>query len=186
VACRSVSRHRFGKHVPAATDTYLTTEVLLEMGFQLDPRKGVIRTIEARRGKSVWRQGQILPPWPASRRRRRKRMYQVWDSKIWSRVPKKTALTMASSMYKRQTRPLVREGATQRQDRNCRTVINILSWAPDEARHQDLLTDWPSVAMWLGLGLGQRSQSEPRRHTIQLKSSLGRDTVEQHLRYWIV
>jgi hypothetical protein len=39
------------------------------------------------------------------------------------------------------TRPLVREGA-QRENRNCQTVINIWSWAPDGARHQDWLTDW--------------------------------------------
>jgi hypothetical protein len=78
---------------------------------------------------------------------------QIWDSKIWSRVSRdsdarKTALARASSIYKRQTRPLVREGAPQKmQDRKCQTVIG--------ARHQDLQTDWPSVAMWLGLGLGQ-------------------------------
>jgi hypothetical protein len=52
---------------------------------------------------------------------------------------------------KRHTRPLVREGAPQQQDRNCQTIINIWSWAPDGARHQDWLTDWPSVAMWLRL-----------------------------------
>jgi hypothetical protein len=53
---------------------------------------------------------------------------------------------------KRQTRPLVREGAPQKQDRNCQIVIdNIWSWVPDGARHQDLVTDWPSIAMWLWL-----------------------------------
>jgi hypothetical protein len=64
----------------------------------------------------------------ASRRRRRKGKSQIWDSKIWSRVPRdsdprKTALAMASSMYKWQTRPIVREGAPQKkkQDRNCQT-----------------------------------------------------------------
>jgi hypothetical protein len=41
---------------------------------------------------------------------------------------------------KRQTRPLVREGAPQRQDRKCQTVINIWSCAPDGVRHQDWLT----------------------------------------------
>jgi hypothetical protein len=61
---------------------------------------------------------------PASRRRRRKGKPQLWDSKIWSQVPRdshptKTALARASSIYKRQTRPLVREGAPQVQDRNC-------------------------------------------------------------------
>jgi hypothetical protein len=85
-----------------------------------------------------------------SRRRRRKGKSQIWDSKIWSRVqrdsdPRKTALARASSIYKRQTRLLVREGAPQKQDRNCQTVINILSWAPDGARYQDLLTDWLTV-----------------------------------------
>jgi hypothetical protein len=37
----------------------------------------------------------------------------------------------------------------KKQDCNCQTVINIRSRAPDGARHQDLLTGWPSVAMWL-------------------------------------
>jgi hypothetical protein len=93
---------------------------------------------------------------PASRRRRRKGKSQIWDSKIWSRVPRdfdsrKTALARASSIYKRQPRPLVKEGVPQKQDRNCQTAISNWSWAPDGARHQDLLTDWPSVAMWLWL-----------------------------------
>jgi hypothetical protein len=35
--------------------------------------------------------------------------------------PRKTALARASSTYKRQTGPLVREGAPQEQDRNCHT-----------------------------------------------------------------
>jgi hypothetical protein len=69
----------------------------------------------------------------ASRRRWRKEKSQIWDSKIWSRVPRnsdprKTTLASASSIYKTQTRPLVREGAPQKQDRNCQTVINIWSW----------------------------------------------------------
>jgi hypothetical protein len=41
---------------------------------------------------------------------------------------------MASSICKRQTRPLVREGAPQKQDHNCQTIINIL------------LTDWLTVS----------------------------------------
>jgi hypothetical protein len=41
--------------------------------------------------------------------------------------------------------------APEKQDRNCLTVINIWLWAPDGVRHQDVLTDWPSVAMWLWL-----------------------------------
>jgi hypothetical protein len=64
-----------------------------------------------------------------------------------------STLATTSRIYKRQTRPLVREGAPQKQDYNCQRVINIWSWAPDRARHQDLLIDWPSVAMWLWLWL---------------------------------
>jgi hypothetical protein len=41
----------------------------------------------------------------------------------------------------------------KKKDRNCQTIINIWSWAPNGARLQDLLTDWPSVAMWLWLWL---------------------------------
>jgi hypothetical protein len=56
---------------------------------------------------------------PASRRRRRKAKSQIWESKIWSRVPRgsdprKTALARTSSIYKRQTQTLVREGVRQR------------------------------------------------------------------------
>jgi hypothetical protein len=99
----------------------------------------------------------------ASRRRRRKGKSQIWDSKIRWRVPRdsdprKTAQATASSIYKRQTHPLVREGAPQTQDRNCQIVINLWSWAPNGARHQDLLTDRPSVAMWLWLWLWRPKQ----------------------------
>jgi hypothetical protein len=81
---------------------------------------------------------------PDSRRRRRKWKSQIWESKIWSRVsrdsdPRKTALVMASSIYKRQTRPLVREGAPQKQDRNCQTIISIWGSTPR-------LTDWLTVS----------------------------------------
>jgi hypothetical protein len=48
----------------------------------------------------------------------------------------------------RQSRPLVREGAPQGQDRSSQNVPNIWSWAPDGARHQDGL-DWLTV--WLGI-----------------------------------
>jgi hypothetical protein len=36
-----------------------------------------------------------------------------------------------------QTRPLVKEGASHRQNRKCLTVTKIWSWAPDGASHQD-------------------------------------------------
>jgi hypothetical protein len=35
--------------------------------------------------------------------------------------PRNTALARASGTYKRQTRPLVREGAPRNQERNCQT-----------------------------------------------------------------
>jgi hypothetical protein len=56
--------------------------------------------------------------------------------------PEKDYAGKGQKHVKRQTRSLVREGAPLKQDRNCHTVINVWSWAPDEARHQDLLTDW--------------------------------------------
>jgi hypothetical protein len=51
-------------------------------------------------------------------------------------------ITADDDSDKWQTRPLVREGALQRQDSNCETVTNIWSWAPNGARHQNRLTDW--------------------------------------------
>jgi hypothetical protein len=52
--------------------------------------------------------------------------------KMWSRVPRdsdlrKTTLARVSSIYKRHSRHLVREGTPQKQDRNCQRVINIWS-----------------------------------------------------------
>jgi hypothetical protein len=46
------------------------------------------------------------------------------------------------------------EVAPDRQNSNCQTVTNIWSWAPDGARHQDWLPDWPSVVtgLWLCRG----------------------------------
>jgi hypothetical protein len=91
--------------------------------------------------------GRIPPLRPCESWAATKREVSNLDNKIWSRVPRdahlrQTALARTSSIYKRPTRPLVREGAPQKQDRNCQTVINIWSWAPDGARHQDLLRDW--------------------------------------------
>jgi hypothetical protein len=73
---------------------------------------------------------------PASRIGRRKGKSRIWDSKIWPRVPresdpKRTALAKERSNSKRQTRPLVREGAPHQQTRSCLTVIKIWSYAPD-------------------------------------------------------
>jgi hypothetical protein len=107
----------------------------------------------------------------ASRRRRRKGKTQIWDSKRWSRVPRdsdprKTTLARASSIYKRQTRPLVRESAPDKQARNCQKAINIWSWAPDGARHQDLPIDWPSVAMWILLITADNDSEKRQTHPL--------------------
>jgi hypothetical protein len=120
---------------------------------------------------------------PASHRRRRNGKSQILDSKIWSRVPRnsdlrKTALARASIIYERQTCRLVREGAPQKQERNCQTVINIWSWAPDGARHQDLLSDWPSVAMWLWLW----SNSGRSTRTSKQEDGHGKFVVEKELK----
>jgi hypothetical protein len=46
----------------------------------------------------------------------------------------------------------------KKQDRNCRRVINIWSWAPDGARHQDLQIDWRSVAIDFDFDLRESGQ----------------------------
>jgi hypothetical protein len=56
----------------------------------------------------------------ASRKRRRKGKSRIWDSKIWSRVPRDsdprmTALVRTSSNCKREIRPLVSESAPYQQ-----------------------------------------------------------------------
>jgi hypothetical protein len=85
---------------------------------------------------------------PPCRRRRRKWKSQTWDSKIWLRLPRDSDLRKSTL-----EKALVREGAPEKQDRNCQWVISISSWAPDGARQKDLLIDWPSVAIWLRLRL---------------------------------
>jgi hypothetical protein len=65
--------------------------------------------------------------------------------------PEKDCASKGQRHIQMQAHLLVRGGAPQKQDRNCQIVINIWSWAPDGAWHQDLLTDWSSVAMWLWL-----------------------------------
>jgi hypothetical protein len=64
-------------------------------------------------------------------------------------------------------------GRPTKQDRNCQKAIQIWSWAPDRARHQDLLTDWPSVTMWLWLWL--------RVSQFSVGDSHGKFVVEEEL-----
>jgi hypothetical protein len=149
---QSVCEQRLYKHVPAVTNMRATID---GWWFRCGPRRGVIlKTIKLTSSSPCGGGVEYLHRDHASHRRRRNEKSQLWDSKILSWVPRdsglrKTALERANSIYKRQTRTLVREGAPQKQDCNCQTVINI------GARHQDILTDWltdwPSVAMWLWL-----------------------------------
>jgi hypothetical protein len=82
----------------------------------------------------------------ASRRRRRKGKSRIWDSKIWSRVPrdsdpKMTALASTSSNCIRQTRSLVRESAKYQQTHSCVTDKNLVvspRWVLDTK------TYWPT------------------------------------------
>jgi hypothetical protein len=52
---------------------------------------------------------------------------------------------------RRQTRPLVRDCAPQRQHSNLQTENNIWSQVLEWMWHQDILTDWSSVVTWLWL-----------------------------------
>jgi hypothetical protein len=124
-----------------------------------------------------------------SRKRRRKGKSQIWDSKIRSQVPRdsdprKTALARANRICKGQTRPLVREGAPQKQHRNCQTVINILSWVPDGARHLDLLTDWLTVGRnvtltWPRSESRTRSRHVEEQYRVQLRVQFCRGGCEE-------
>jgi hypothetical protein len=57
--------------------------------------------------------------------------------------------TEAVQVTKTNDRPdLTSEGAPDiEKNSNSQIVINIWSWAPDGARHQDRLTDWSSVVI---------------------------------------
>jgi hypothetical protein len=75
-----------------------------------------------------------------------------------------------------QTRPLVRVGAQIRQDSNFGKK-NLWSKVPDWARHQDILTDWPSVVMWLwlweqSLSLPGTQEGRPVRSLVNIISKL--------------
>jgi hypothetical protein len=64
----------------------------------------------------------------------------------------------------------------KKQDRNCQTVTNIWSWAPNGAWHQDWLTDWSSVALWLWLWLETGRSNRSIEHESWL--------FESRLRNW--
>jgi hypothetical protein len=132
------------EHVPAATNTHATLEVLAETVFST--RSVPWGYMQGNWGNQV-KPVEYFHRDPASRRRRRKGKSQIWDSKIWSRVPKDsdprtTVLARASSNCKRQTRPLVREGAPNQQTRNCHTSNKDLVVSPRWVLCSK--TDWPA------------------------------------------
>jgi hypothetical protein len=52
--------------------------------------------------------------------------------------PEKGYLARASSIYKRQTRPLVREGAPEKRDRNCKKILDTKTyWLTDRQSQCD-------------------------------------------------
>jgi hypothetical protein len=133
-----------GSHVTCALcDISYTT---IELGFLCSQCKGYITRITlAERVSSPCGGGvDYLHRSPVSHRRQRKGKSRMWDSKIWSQVPRdldprKTTMVRTSSIYKRQTCPLIREGAPQRHDRNRQRVINVWGSTPR-------LTDWLTVS----------------------------------------
>jgi hypothetical protein len=139
-----IIKQRFGKHGPAETNP----RALEERCFRWRPRLSVIlKKINFSSASPCGGGVEYLHRDPASRRRRRNGKSQMWDSKIWSRVPRAsdprmTALARTSSSCKRQTRPLVREGAPQVQDRNCHTSNKYLVVSPRWVLYTK--TDWPA------------------------------------------
>jgi hypothetical protein len=112
---RAVSGQWLGKHVPATTDTHAITEVLLNTVF---PTRSVQRGYK----ENNWGSNTFTVT-----------LRVVGGDEKGSlesetvKYPIKTTLARASSIYKRHTRPLTREGSPQKQDRNCQRVINIWS-----------------------------------------------------------
>jgi hypothetical protein len=149
----SVARQWLCKHVSTATDShdhsnrYMngTTEKLLEAVFTMwsirTLHKELVWTSPAscrrrRKGNPVpgpacswgmYIQGPGPPGWGSVESERVKYGHQLpWDSDL-----RMVALARASSNCKYQTCPLVREGTSHQQTRNCLTVIKIWSWATD-------------------------------------------------------
>jgi hypothetical protein len=128
---RAVSGQRLDEHVPSATDTnaFNRGRVFSMWSAPTYYKHGInLEFSSIPCGGGV----EYLHRSPASRRRRRKGKSRIWDSKVWSRVPRDldsrmTALARASSNCKRQTRPLVRESGSHQQIRSCLTIIKIWS-----------------------------------------------------------
>jgi hypothetical protein len=78
-----------------------------------------------------------------------------------------TALARASGNCKRQTRPLVREGAPNQQTRNCQTIIKIWSQAPN--------------GCFIPRETGQLTVGRNMRLRLRLETEIVRDKTEVEL-----
>jgi hypothetical protein len=122
-----LSTQQFGKHI------FVTTNNLYRYAQATNDFHGYALAYTGIRSCAEQQQtGEYLHRNPSSRRRRRKGKTRIWDSKIWSRVPRDldprmTALARTSSNCKWQTRHFVRGNAPRQQTRNWRTVIKIWS-----------------------------------------------------------
>jgi hypothetical protein len=138
------------------------------MSFLCGPCRGVILKTTGRPRQSPCGGGvEYLHRDPASRRRRRQGKSQIWNNKIWSRVPRdsdlrKIALARASSIYKRQIHPPVREGAPQKQDRTWQRLISGHEAQMGLDSKTYWLTDWLTVSRNLTLTLTWPRQTKDR------------------------
>jgi hypothetical protein len=136
--------------------------------FQRDPLRGCItRSTDNWATLFLW--DRYSGTWPS-----RLGESRIWDSKIWSRVPRDsdprmTALARSSSNCKRQTRSLVRESAPHQQACNCLTVRKIWSGC-SPPRQTGRLTVGRNKPLTLTLTLTLTS--------IQLVSAVQLSTVE--------
>jgi hypothetical protein len=135
---RAISRQRLNKHVPMATDTHATIEVLLETVFYTWPvqrgykrdnwSKTVLSRVEVGSNtptialqviggneKGSLESGTVKYGHESHRTRTREWL-------LWQRP---------AAIVNDKTHPLLREGAPHQQTRNCLTVIKLWSYAPD-------------------------------------------------------
>jgi hypothetical protein len=127
----AVSMERLGKHVSAETNSRINRRAVFSVWSVLRGYKN--DSVGKKQRSWHW---IYMAMGPSGYR------CQEWACRL---VAGSKLLLLLLEQYdsdKRQTRPLVREGAPKRQGRDCQTVINIWSWAPEGSLNQDWLTDW--------------------------------------------
>jgi hypothetical protein len=104
---------------------------------------------------------------------------QIWESKIWSRVPRDsdprmTALVRTSSNRRQQTSSLVRDSAPHQQTRKCLSVTKVWSYAPDGCltpRQTGQLTVGRNITLTLTPAVQQLRREDRTRPLIRLVRS---------------